>query len=156
MKKLKNLFDFGLLLMAAVVAVSCGDKEAFDGSYANQKKLSDYSANFIKKYGDVSGKTWDFSSDSHVYSLSMPNPATARAATRAFMADPASYLSINDWYEEQRNGGSRFKAEEWITDENALNKKRTKLAKISGKFRVKTVDRVQDIFDHIGSGILAQ
>ena len=63
---------------------------------------------------------------------------------------------INYWYEEQRNGGSRFKAEEWITDENALNKKRTKLAKISGKFRVKTVDRVQDIFDHIGSGILAQ
>ena len=103
MKKLKNLFDFGLLLMAAVVAVSCGDKEAFDGSYANQKKLSDYSANFIKKYGDVSGKTWDFSSDSHVYSLSMPNPATARAATRAFMADPADYLSINDWYEVDLN-----------------------------------------------------
>ena len=63
---------------------------------------------------------------------------------------------ISYWYEEQRNGGSRFKAEEWITDENALNKKHTKLAKISGKFRVKTVDRVQDIFDHIGSGILAQ
>ena len=63
---------------------------------------------------------------------------------------------LNYWYEEQRNGGSRFKAEEWITDENALNKKHTKLAKISGKFRVKTVDRIQDIFDHIGTGILAQ
>lgn len=63
---------------------------------------------------------------------------------------------INYWYEEQRNGGTRYKAEEWITDENALNKKHTKLAKISGKFRVKTVDRVQEIFDHIGACILAQ
>lgn len=62
---------------------------------------------------------------------------------------------LNYWYEELRNGGFRYKAEEWITDENALNKKHTKLAKMSGKFRVKTVDRVQDIFDHIGNSILA-
>lgn len=67
-----------------------------------------------------------------------------------------SIFRINYWYEEQRDGGMRYKAEEWINDENALNKKRTKLAKISGKFRVKTVDRVQDIFDHIGASILAQ
>jgi len=63
---------------------------------------------------------------------------------------------INYWYEEQRDGGSRFRAEEWITDKYALNKKRTRLAKISGKFRRKTVDRVEEIFDHIGVSIMAK
>lgn len=63
---------------------------------------------------------------------------------------------LNYWYEEQRNGGMRYKAEEWITDKNALNKKHTKLAKISGKFRVKTVDRIKEIFDRIGTSILAR
>ncbi|MBO4850680.1 MAG: DUF4468 domain-containing protein [Prevotella sp.] len=56
---------------------------------------------------------------------------------------------LNYWYEELRDGGFRYKAEEWITDEFALNKKHTRLAKISGKFRRKTVDRVKEILDNI-------
>ena len=47
---------------------------------------------------------------------------------------------INYWYEEERDGGSKFSAEEWITDENAFNSKQTKLLNDPGKFRVKTID----------------
>jgi len=38
-------------------------------------------------------------------------------------------------------------AEEWITDEYAVNKKHTKLYPISGKFRRKTIDRKDFIFN---------
>lgn len=52
---------------------------------------------------------------------------------------------INYWYEEERDGGIKFSAEEFITDEQAFNKKRTKLLKDQGKFRRGTID----FFDHI-------
>ena len=63
---------------------------------------------------------------------------------------------LNYWYEAERNGGERFKAEEWITDKYALNKKHTRLSKISGKFRRKTVDRVEQIYNNIGVTLMAQ
>lgn len=37
-------------------------------------------------------------------------------------------------------------AEDYITDDNAVNKKRTRLYPITGKFRRKTIDTVEDIF----------
>ena len=40
----------------------------------------------------------------------------------------------------------RDSAEEWITDKFSVNKKRTKLYPISGKFRRKTIDRKDFIF----------
>ncbi len=40
-------------------------------------------------------------------------------------------------------------AEEWITDSNALNKNKDKLSRYSGKFRVKTIDLVDDIYDSL-------
>ena len=46
---------------------------------------------------------------------------------------------INYWYEEEREGGLKFSAEEFITDENAFNKK-GKLLKEQGKFRKGTID----------------
>lgn len=49
---------------------------------------------------------------------------------------------INYWYEEERDGGARFTAEDWITDSEAFNRKGTKLMKTTGKFRVKTIDLV--------------
>lgn len=42
-------------------------------------------------------------------------------------------------------------AEDWITDEFALNKKKTKLAKYTGKFRRKTIDRKDNIFETLKS-----
>ena len=53
---------------------------------------------------------------------------------------------IRYWYDENRDGGERFTAEEWITDEMALNKKKTKLAPICGKFRRETIDLKDDLF----------
>ena len=42
-------------------------------------------------------------------------------------------------------------AEEWISDKYAVNKKRTKLYPISGKFRRKTIDRKDFIFNKFNS-----
>lgn len=52
-------------------------------------------------------------------------------------------------YEENRKGGERFQAETWITDKYALNKKKTKLLKYSGKFRRFTVDRMELLLNKI-------
>ena len=49
-------------------------------------------------------------------------------------------------YEENRTDAIREPAENWITDERALNKKKTKLAPLTGKFRRKTIDRKNEIF----------
>ena len=49
-------------------------------------------------------------------------------------------------YEEDRPTAFFVKAEEWINDENALNKKKDKLTKGSAKFRRKTVDRMEQLF----------
>lgn len=49
--------------------------------------------------------------------------------------------------------GLKVKAEEWITDKYALNKKGTKLSRISGKFRRKTIDRKDNIFQRIDAAL---
>lgn len=58
-------------------------------------------------------------------------------------------------YEEERvKGGRLYKAEDWITDDNALNRKKTKLLPGSAKFRRKTIDRKDQIFKTIEETIL--
>lgn len=54
-------------------------------------------------------------------------------------------------YEMNRKdaSGMKEKAEKWITDKYALNKKQTKLSPISGKFRRKTIDRKDNIFQRV-------
>lgn len=56
---------------------------------------------------------------------------------------------ISYYYNEDQEGdhGINYKAEEWITDKLAINKKGTKLYPRSGKFRRKTIDRVEAIFE---------
>ena len=51
-------------------------------------------------------------------------------------------------YDEHRKP-QRLKAEEWIVDKEALNKKKTKLLPITGKFRRKTVDRKDELFKNL-------
>lgn len=63
-------------------------------------------------------------------------------------------LSYN--YEEGREGGGmKFSAEEWITDKDAINKKGDGLVKRSGiaKFRRKTIDRKDNIFETINKAL---
>ena len=55
---------------------------------------------------------------------------------------------VSYYYNEDMNGenGVNYKGEEWISDKEAVNKKGTALYPKSGKFRRKTVDRVEEIF----------
>ena len=53
-------------------------------------------------------------------------------------------------YEEQRNP-QRLVAEGWITDKDAVNKKNTRLFPGSGKFRRKTIDRKDFLFNKFES-----
>jgi hypothetical protein len=56
---------------------------------------------------------------------------------------------ISYYYSEDMDGtgGITYKAEEWITDKEAINKAGTKLYPRSGKFRKKTIDRMEAIFE---------
>ena len=58
---------------------------------------------------------------------------------------------ISYYYNEDMEGknGENYRAEEWISDKVAVNKKGTRLYPRSGKFRRKTVDRVEEIFQGI-------
>ena len=58
---------------------------------------------------------------------------------------------IRYWYDEARNGGEKYEAEKWIVDEWALNKSKTKLAPICGKFRKMTIDLKDELFKDIQS-----
>ncbi|WP_298454084.1 DUF4468 domain-containing protein [uncultured Prevotella sp.] len=58
-------------------------------------------------------------------------------------------------YDEERiKGGHVYMAEEWINDENALNRKKTRLLPGSAKFRRKTIDRKDLVFDTIKTAVL--
>lgn len=65
---------------------------------------------------------------------------------------------IRYWYDENRDGGEKYSAEEWITDDMALNRSKTKLAPICGKFRRETIDLKDDMFksvkDYLGQKVL--
>ena len=63
---------------------------------------------------------------------------------------------IRYWYNEARDGGERYNAEEIITDENGLNKKKNKLARVIGKFRSKTIDYKDELFKSVANSITEQ
>jgi hypothetical protein len=48
-------------------------------------------------------------------------------------------------YDEERDAYT-YKAEEWINDKYGLTKNKSKLARVSGKFRQKTIDRKDYLF----------
>ena len=62
------------------------------------------------------------------------------------------FTRINYWYEEEREGGIKFSAEEFITDEQAFNRKGDNLLKDQGKFRRGTID----FFDSIVADLTAE
>ncbi len=52
------------------------------------------------------------------------------------------------FYDEERNP-TTYKAEEWITDRYGLKRSQKKLSRVSGKFRKKTIDRKDYIFNRL-------
>ena len=63
---------------------------------------------------------------------------------------------IHYWYEEDVDGGYKYKAEKWITDKEGLSKSKNKLAKVSGKFRKETIDYKDRMFGEIQSVLNGQ
>ena len=53
-------------------------------------------------------------------------------------------------YDEERVA-TTYKAEEWITDKWGLKKNKDKLSRVSGKFRRKTIDRKDYLFNKLES-----
>ncbi len=60
-----------------------------------------------------------------------------------------SAITLYYYYGEDMEGskGQLIKAEEWISDKEAMNKAQTKLYPKSDKFRRRTVDRMEALFD---------
>ena len=84
-----KLLAFGCFAAIGIGLMSCSKADVFDSNAANELKKEqqerDYTSNFVKKYGAVEGKSWDFSSMRATYSL----PSSKAAGTRA-----ASELSV--------------------------------------------------------------
>lgn len=60
----------------------------------------------------------------------------------------ATMTDIKYRYEEGREGGGQvMSAEDWITDDEAYNAKKTKFLRRTGKFRIKTIDLKDSLFD---------
>lgn len=69
---------------------------------------------------------------------------TATMRNLHYRYDPE--VTAGDFDEDRR-------AEKWITDDAALTKNGTKLARISGKFRTHTIDRKNEIFRNAGRAV---
>ena len=72
---------------------------------------------------------------------------TAECTADSKVAMTLTKISYHYGFDQEGNGGEEYKAEEWISDREAINKAGTKLLPRSGKFRRKTVDRVNEIFE---------
>lgn len=77
--------------------------------------------------------------------------AQAVSATKAEVV--IKNISYHYGFDQEGNGGEEYKAEEWISDKEAINKAGTKLYPRSSKFRRKTVDRVDEIFGEFAKAL---
>ncbi len=71
-----------------------------------------------------------------------------------FVTKDNSSTTLRIWfisycYEQNRESGFNYKAEEWITDKFALSKDGLSLLKQPGKFRKKTIDYIRQLFDKL-------
>ena len=76
--------------------------------------------------------------------------SSVKGSTVSMKINQISYLydeKIDDENKPTGEEGITYVAEEWIDDENGLNKTKTKLHVGSGKFRRKTCDRAEQIFN---------
>jgi len=69
----------------------------------------------------------------------------------SYIYDRGKIYKKEDWSTVEMGEGLAYRAEEWISDKEAINKKGTKLLRFARKFRIKTVDRMNEIFDRLGT-----
>ena len=83
--RIGKLLAFGCFAAIGVGLMSCSKADVFDSNAANELKKEqlekDYTSNFVKKYGAVEGKSWDFATMAPSYRIVGENSAT-RAFTR--------------------------------------------------------------------------
>ena len=121
-------------------------------SEAIQAPQSDYTRVISeeKESGTVVARIEEYMTFSHVF-LNLDRTRFRYLLSASVKGQKVSLVltQISYYYNEDREGknGETYKAEEWITDKVAVNKKGTKLYPRSGKFRRMTVDRVEAIFD---------
>ena len=105
-----------------------------------------------KESGEIVARIEEYMTFSHVF-LNLDRTRFRYMLTAIVKGQKVSLTitQISYYYNEDMNGknGVPYKAEEWITDKVAVNKKGTKLYPRSGKFRRMTVDRVEEIFKDI-------
>ncbi|MBQ6190755.1 MAG: DUF4468 domain-containing protein [Bacteroidaceae bacterium] len=102
-----------------------------------------------KENGTIVARIEEYMTFSHVFlNLDRTRFRYLLSATVKGKKVALTITQISYYYNEDMEGknGVPYKAEEWITDKLAVNKKGTKLYPRSGKFRRKTVDRVEEIF----------
>jgi hypothetical protein len=102
-----------------------------------------------KENGSVVARVEEYMTFSHVFlNLDRTRFRYLLSATVKGQKVSLALTQISYYYNEDMEGqnGIYYKAEEWITDKAAVNKKGTKLYPRSGKFRRLTVDRVEEIF----------
>ena len=71
----------------------------------------------------------------------------------SYLYSDGKTYKMEDWKEIKLGGGSAYTAEEWITDKEAINKKGTKLLRFNRKFRISTIDRMNDIFERFNEAL---
>lgn len=80
----------------------------------------------------------------------------ARYTIIATCSEGAVNVKINRiWYEYDKGRATEatYHADEWITDKVSLSKNGQKLYRANGKFRIKTIDRKDDIFGKIETAV---
>ena len=103
-----------------------------------------------KEKGTVVARVDEYMTFSHVFlNLDRTRFRYLLSATVKEQKVSLVITQISYYYNEDMDGnnGVHYKAEEWISDKEAVNKKGTRLYPRSGKFRRMTVDRVEAIFN---------
>ena len=89
--------------------------------------------------------TWSLDEAKMIYQINVfPEDSLCRIEVK-----PISYTYDVSYKKEPEI----YRAEEWITDKEAVNKK--KLYRNNGKFRIKTIDFVEDVFNSIHTSLLS-
>ena len=134
-----------------------------DGKSASQlyDLVYKYLEDRVKRIGIDKSRIALINKEKHVVASSMTSWITFKKAALALDQTKINYnliatcqdgsveLKLNGIgfnYEEGRDTAFKVSAEDWITDENGLNKKHTNLSRMSGKFRKGTIDFKDELF----------
>ena len=96
----KSIIKFGAVALISTAFVACGDEDVYNPNAALDAQKTEYAANFVAKYGDISSsQSWDFTTKQPTFSLTNGSRSVG-VRTRA---GESEYVTTNDWYEVDLN-----------------------------------------------------